>query len=123
MSEATGSRLGDRLTLTVCAAMFGLLPLYNAYWWWDLWAHWLAGLAITAVVRYVTDEWWLSLLAVVGLGLGWEWAEVISESQYLIEPTVTDTVSDLAAEVLAWTCYRVAYALVWRDLGAVLSRA
>jgi hypothetical protein len=109
MSDEPAVGVDDSLALASCAAILSLLPLYGAFWWWDLWTHWLSGVAITALARRLRRAWWVSLLCLACLGVGWEWLEYTWRHPYLIRPTLPDTLSDLSAELVAWVSYRVWY--------------
>lgn len=80
---------------TAFAAALGLLPLYEAVWWWDLLTHALAGAAITGWL--VLARWRVAsvLLVVAALSGAWEVLEHATPTYVFVAGEPADTAVDV----------------------------
>lgn len=86
-------------TLCFAAGVASGIPLYTTFWWWDLFAHGLAGVAITSAAVAAGQSRRRSLGVTIALAIGWELVEPHLSALTPLTFLVGDWPSDIAATV------------------------
>lgn len=85
--------------LCFAAGVAAGVPLYTTYWWWDLFAHGLGGVALTTGAVAAGQSPARSLLFTATVAVGWELVEPHLSTVTPLTFVTGDWPSDIAATV------------------------
>lgn len=80
------------------AGVVSALPLYTVFWWWDLFAHGLAGAAITLSMLISQYSKVKALATTLFISIAWE---VVEPHIYILDIPIGFIVGDWLSDIIA----------------------